>query len=142
MSSSIDVTKPADRMPAHKADMRANWAAAKSEIEALQAPMVVDSAATQVTVDAASFGLASTVIVLCTSAAPAVIMLAADVPPGRSVMVRKEHPGFSPAIGHAGPGATLTKAASASFSVTQQYQHLVFYVARNDDGASAQWALV
>lgn len=37
MPSAIDPTKPADGVPAEKADQRANWAAAKAEIEALQA---------------------------------------------------------------------------------------------------------
>tara|TARA_R100001530_G_scaffold65796_2_gene47128 strand:- start:7937 stop:8992 length:1056 start_codon:yes stop_codon:yes gene_type:complete len=36
MASSIDATEPADGTPPAKADQRANWAAAKSEIEALQ----------------------------------------------------------------------------------------------------------
>lgn len=37
MTSAIDATKPADAVPAAKSDLRANLAAAKSEIEALQA---------------------------------------------------------------------------------------------------------
>lgn len=37
MSSSIDPTKPIDHVPAAKADLRANFQAAKDEIEALQA---------------------------------------------------------------------------------------------------------
>jgi hypothetical protein len=37
MASSIDPTKPQDRVPAQKSDLRANLAAAKAEIEALQA---------------------------------------------------------------------------------------------------------
>jgi hypothetical protein len=36
MTSAIDATKPADAVPASKADLRANLAAAKAEIEALQ----------------------------------------------------------------------------------------------------------
>ena len=36
MTSAIDATKPVDAVPASKADLRANLAAAKSEIEALQ----------------------------------------------------------------------------------------------------------
>lgn len=36
MASAIDATKPVDGTPAVKADLRANLAAAKSEIEALQ----------------------------------------------------------------------------------------------------------
>ncbi len=36
MASSIDATKPADDVKVDKAEMRANWAAAKSEITALQ----------------------------------------------------------------------------------------------------------
>src|SRR5918996_5980711 len=41
MASAIDPTKPEDGIPASKGDMRANWAAAKSEIEALQAGLPV-----------------------------------------------------------------------------------------------------
>jgi hypothetical protein len=37
MTSAIDATKPADAVPASKADLRANLATAKSEIEAIQA---------------------------------------------------------------------------------------------------------
>jgi hypothetical protein len=37
MTSAIDATKPLDAVPANKADLRANFAAAKNEIEALQA---------------------------------------------------------------------------------------------------------
>ena len=36
MSSNIDATKPADNVKVDKADTRANMAAAKAEIEALQ----------------------------------------------------------------------------------------------------------
>lgn len=40
MVSAIDATKPVDGVPASKADMRANFANAKAEIEALQASIV------------------------------------------------------------------------------------------------------
>ena len=36
MSSNIDSTKPADNVKVDKADMRSNFSAAKTEIEALQ----------------------------------------------------------------------------------------------------------
>ena len=36
MASAIDATKPADNVPADKADLRANLATAKNEITALQ----------------------------------------------------------------------------------------------------------
>ena len=36
MTSSIDATKPADNVQALKSDLRANFLAAKNEIEALQ----------------------------------------------------------------------------------------------------------
>lgn len=39
MASAIDATKPVNAVPASKADLRANLAAAKSEIEALQADL-------------------------------------------------------------------------------------------------------
>ena len=47
MASAIDPTKPEDGVPASKSAMRANWAAAKTEIEALQArlPIVLLSGA-------------------------------------------------------------------------------------------------
>jgi hypothetical protein len=47
MASAIDPTKPEDGIPASKSAMRANWAAAKTEIEALQArlPIVLLSGA-------------------------------------------------------------------------------------------------
>ena len=47
MASAIDPTKPEDGVPASKNAMRANWAAAKAEIEALQArlPIVLLSGA-------------------------------------------------------------------------------------------------
>jgi hypothetical protein len=47
MASAIDPTRPEDGIPASKSAMRANWAAAKAEIEALQAglPIVVLSGA-------------------------------------------------------------------------------------------------
>jgi hypothetical protein len=41
MTSAIDPTKPAQNVPASKAEMRANWAAAKAEIELLQAATYV-----------------------------------------------------------------------------------------------------
>jgi hypothetical protein len=41
MPSQIDPTKPADGVPAEKADLRANLAAAKSELEGLQAGLMV-----------------------------------------------------------------------------------------------------
>lgn len=39
MVSAIDATKPADGVPASKADLRSNLSAAKSEIETLQADL-------------------------------------------------------------------------------------------------------
>jgi hypothetical protein len=47
MASAIDPTRPEDGIPASKSAMRANWAAAKTEIEALQArlPIVLLSGA-------------------------------------------------------------------------------------------------
>ncbi|MGH2456725.1 MAG: hypothetical protein ACRDHD_10785 [Candidatus Limnocylindria bacterium] len=47
MASAIDPTRPEDGIPASKSAMRANWAAAKAEIEALQTglPIVVLSGA-------------------------------------------------------------------------------------------------
>lgn len=40
MTSAIDPTKPADGLPASKAELRANLQAAKAEIEALQTELV------------------------------------------------------------------------------------------------------
>ena len=39
MTSAIDPTRPLDGIPASKGDLRANWAAAKAELEALQAEL-------------------------------------------------------------------------------------------------------
>jgi hypothetical protein len=60
MVSAIDATKPADGIPASKADLRGNLATAKSEIEALQTDVAgifrlsvsVETAATVVIEDA------------------------------------------------------------------------------------------
>jgi hypothetical protein len=41
VASAIDPTKPEDGVPASKSAMRANWAAAKAEIEILQARLPV-----------------------------------------------------------------------------------------------------
>jgi hypothetical protein len=143
MASTIDPTRPLEGAPASKADLRTNLQAAKDEIEALQVPIEQGGgggfAGTALTVDAASFGAASEILIRCTSSSPVTITLAADVPFGKGVHVVQY--GSGSVTGQAGASASLVKPAAASPSTSGQYDSLVFRVIVNG-GAAAEWLVV
>ena len=143
MPSNIDPTRPAQDVPASKADLRANLQAAKDEIEALQdaaSPGISTTAAPTISVQASSFGDRQYIKLLCSATSAITITLEANVPAGKAVeLVRYGATGNITA--RAGTGATLVKPSSASHSTTEQYEALVYEVDTNS-GTNAAWRLV
>jgi hypothetical protein len=142
MSSAIDPTKPVDGIAASKADLRANLAAAKSEIETLQLQAAVLDAAnagTSITVNNSAFAGHMVYRLRCTASSAVTVTLANDVPAGRAVEVVQYGSGLITA--QAGSGATLVRPSVALPSTTSQYETMVFEVDTNS-GTNAVWRLV
>ena len=141
MPSAIDPTRPPDNIPASKADLRANLAAAKAEIEALQSANIKSEIGTLISVDAAYVGaLYSSVLVLCSSDSSVTVTLENDVPVGTVASLRQG--GAGTVTAQAGSGATIQKPASADHYTAEPYDRITYQVVTNADGSSAIWGLV
>ena len=140
MASAIDATKPVDGIPANKAELRANLLAAKTEIEALQVTDENELTGTSLTVNAALFGAAASLMVRCTSTSAVTITLAADVPVGKSVHIVQWASGL--VVAQAGASAAVRKTVPATLTTAEQYDLLVLTVARNSGGSAAEWLML
>lgn len=128
----IDPTKPADGVAAVKGDLRANLQAAKDGI----LPTMATSSATAITVDAATFGDAQLVILLCTASGAVTVTGANDVPEGKMLMYARKGTGNVSFTAN-----TFTKPTSVSASTTELHEAITVMVEDNPDGQSAQWWL-